>query len=136
MKRWFYGAISIVCMFLFAYLVIIPNLPGNASSIPGQSGNGAMPEEDLWEQSITGYIVDKENERILVLEGIEKEELEGFDPKNIHEYPSSGAYWFKVDSVDTYKIGQKVEVWPKGAIAESYPAQGTAGKINILEEAD
>ncbi|MCF6410213.1 YobA family protein [Pseudalkalibacillus salsuginis] len=82
MKRWLYGAVLIVCMFLFANFVIIPNLPGNAN----------MPEEDIWEQSITGYIVDKEDERILVLEGIEKEQLKGFEPKKIDDYPVGGAY--------------------------------------------
>ncbi len=124
MKRWLYGAVLIVCMFLFANFVIIPNLPGNAN----------MPEEDIWEQAITGYIVDKEDERILVLEGIEKEQLKGFDPKKSDDYPVGGAYWFHVDSSQSYKVGQKVAVWPKGAIAESYPAQGEAGRINIIED--
>ncbi|WP_407681721.1 DUF3221 domain-containing protein [Pseudalkalibacillus salsuginis] len=42
--------------------------------------------------------------------------------------------WFHVESPQSYKVGQKVEVWPKGAIAESYPAQGEAGRINIIED--
>ncbi|MFE5320695.1 DUF3221 domain-containing protein [Paenibacillus sp. NPDC056579] len=33
-----------------------------------------------------------------------------------------------------YKVGQKVRYWVDGGIAESFPAQASAKKIEIIED--
>ncbi|EEG76318.1 DUF3221 domain-containing protein [Dethiobacter alkaliphilus] len=94
------------------------------------------------EPYISGIIHTKEENRILVVEGIESEDLEQ------EQWLEEGyeAIWLTVKT-DTAVIapegkaahgaalqkGQNVQAWVVGLILDSYPAQSTAGLIIIRE---
>ncbi|WP_312811248.1 DUF3221 domain-containing protein [Sedimentibacter sp.] len=87
------------------------------------------------------YEVDAESQRILVVSDIENVDI------SYEEWFEAGKYaaFFKVTKDTTInddgtvtdfsslKKGQKVEVWHTGVLAESYPMQGEAVYINIIE---
>ncbi|WP_258000419.1 YobA family protein [Bacillus sp. Marseille-P3661] len=77
------------------------------------------------EPGMEGYIVNKENGRILVVESVPK------------DFSSSGglpefynAIYFS-DAPNNVNVGDKVQVW-FDAVAESYPGQSRVEKIEIL----
>lgn len=87
------------------------------------------------------YEIEDESQRILVVKDIENVNIpydEWFEAGNY-------AAFFKVDKDTTIidnenvvdfsslKKGQKVELWHTGILAESYPMQGQAVYINIIE---
>ncbi|MCF6138709.1 YobA family protein [Pseudalkalibacillus berkeleyi] len=122
MRGWYYKA----------WLLLIILLAGCGGQTNEHISNDM--DDEIWEQSISGYIADQEASRILVLGKITKEQLTELSVRELLESARPDAFWFTVSDVQKYKIGQKVQVWPKGSIAESYPAQGTAGKIEVIEE--
>ncbi|WP_349408591.1 YobA family protein [Pseudalkalibacillus sp. SCS-8] len=128
MKKWFFGS-------LFMMMLLLAACGGKGDTVSTQVGEDSTDNE-IWEQSITGYVADKDETRILLLGKITKEQLNTMSVNELLETARPEAYWFKVDNIDQYEIGQKLEVWPTGAIAESYPAQGMAGKIEVLDDAE
>ncbi|WLD92940.1 YobA family protein [Alkalihalobacillus sp. AL-G] len=126
MKKWFYWSI------ILAFILIMPGC-GGSDTLPLVRND--VSGDNLSEQSIKGYISAINAPQILVLEDITKEQLEDFDPNDLSTY-HGGAFWIKVKTPDSFKIGQKVEVWTVGPILESYPAQAEAGKVEILEDVD
>ncbi len=128
MKSWYIGAIFL----LFIFLVGCGSQMNDASS--GSDTGSTSNEEELWDQSITGYIADKDESRILLIGKITKQQLEQMSIQELLETASPEAYWLKVDDLEPFEIGQKLEVWPIGGMMESYPAQGEAGKVIIIEE--
>ena len=75
---------------------------------------------------IEGYVMRKEEGRILV---ISSEPQDFSSTGGLKEFYN--AIW--VSSAPAHvKIGQKVQVWIDGGIAESYPAQGKAGKVLVV----
>lgn len=87
------------------------------------------------------YKIENESQRILVVKDIESVNIpydEWFEAGNY-------AAFFKVDKDTTIikdentldfsalEIGQKVELWHTGILAESYPMQGQAVYINIID---
>ncbi|MBA9084163.1 hypothetical protein FHR92_000617 [Fontibacillus solani] len=85
---------------------------------------------------IEGYVIQKDEGKILLFEGITKnqlkESLESDDPLEL-SYP---AYSIRV-GYSTYQeieIGQKVVVEIKGGIDDAYPAQANAKNVRIIFE--
>lgn len=90
---------------------------------------------------ITGLIYSVDGNTILVVDGIEDVNIP-FDEWFDHGYR---AVWFtamgdtviEIDgeevSFDALAKGQKVQVWAEGGLRESYPEQGTAKKILVIE---
>lgn len=90
---------------------------------------------------VIGLIYKIENERILVVSDIESVDI------TYDEWFEAGKYaaFFSIDKDTTIiknekvvdfsslEKGQKVEVWHTGILAESYPMQGKAVYINILD---
>ena len=88
---------------------------------------------------ITGLIVAIEDSRILVVAGLDEVTT------NFEDWEGNRAIYFTVTdktvirtgggkgSFADLSVGQKVEAWAEGAIAESYPEQAAAKKIVILE---
>jgi hypothetical protein len=91
---------------------------------------------------MTGLIFDIDGGRILVVAGIEDANISydtWFEAGN-------RAAWFAVTgdtvikrggktvSADQLEKGMKVQVWAVGPMAESYPEQGEAKKIVIVEQ--
>ncbi|MFC7060930.1 DUF3221 domain-containing protein [Halobacillus seohaensis] len=85
----------------------------------GSEDAGTHPEEESEEMnSFSGYVMDQHENRILVVNTIENE---GGSP-----------IW--VSGVDQGMwIGKKVEVRIAGQVAESYPMQGEAKDVQVVE---
>lgn len=87
------------------------------------------------------YEIDTESQRILVVSDIESVDI------TYDEWFEAGKYaaFFRVTEDTTItdngtemdftslKVGQKVELWHAGILAESYPMQGEAVYINIID---
>lgn len=100
---------------------------------PNEKVNSAL--EQLFEEeksknvtqniSMTGYVVKREEDRILVISS----EKQNFSATGgIAEYYE--AIWFS-DAPQGVKVGEKVEVWYEYVLT-SYPGQSTAEKITII----
>ncbi len=97
--------------------------------------------ETLKDHYITGVIYEIKENRILVVEGVTDEGYGG-DIGNI----IGNAGWFTIKeetqitenrknlTVNDLNTGYKVDVTVTGPVMESYPVQGTASKIEILEK--
>ena len=97
-----------------------------------------LPEEISY---ITGNVYDLNDNRLLVAEG-----FEGDYDGDIDNFIGN-AGWFTINeetkiidleenqlNFNQINIGNLVEVWVSGPIMESYPVQGTASKIVVIEE--
>ncbi len=109
-------------------------------TVVGCTSSDKLPDRD---PDVIGliYEVDKEGQRILVVSDIENVDI------TYDEWFKAGKYaaFFKIDKdttiIDDDKVmdfsslkkGQKVELWHTGILAESYPMQGQAAYINIIE---
>jgi len=104
------------------------------------AGCSSSTEENAVKLIDQGYIVDidKSGQRLLVTE-----KLDG------NEGQHGNAAWLTVDedtsisdpdenkiTFDDLRTGWMVEVWNKGAVAESYPVQAQATKINVKTNGD
>ncbi|WP_181350305.1 YobA family protein [Thalassobacillus sp. CUG 92003] len=72
---------------------------------------------------ITGYIMDKKNNEILV---VATESEDTGETKEFYD-----AVWAR-DAPGDVKIGEQVDVWYDGPIAESYPGQTSAGRVDVI----
>lgn len=81
-----------------------------------------------------GYILEVEENRILVAENITSEEYEVIKDKSISDLNGEGiSLIYLSNEVSSLKEGNKVEVWIDGGIDESYPAQAEAEKIEVKD---
>jgi uncharacterized protein YcfL len=82
-----------------------------------------------------GYVLEVEENRILVAEKITEEEYESIKDKSISEIDEDriSLIYFSYDDKEKINVGDKVEVWFDGNMATSYPAQAGATKIEIIE---
>ncbi len=100
--------------------------------------NGIAPTE---EPHIVGEIVAVSDNRVLIAEEIKKEEYTG-EPDDL----IGNVIWFSVDndteligidgetiSFEQLIVGLRVKAWASGKILLSYPAQGEARKILLIE---
>ncbi len=98
--------------------------------------NTSEVEEPLSEDYyISGEIYSILENRVLVAEDGSGKDLEGDaiwvtveDETDILDYEENSVQF------EDLRTGMKVEVWTEGVVLESYPAQGTARKIVVLEE--
>ncbi len=86
-------------------------------------GCGAnTPDPYGGEPSLAGYVMDARDDRILVVEAIPE------------DFPGEGgvnaAYVSDVPS--SIEVGQRVLIWFDGPVAESYPLQGKAGRVEVV----
>lgn len=84
--------------------------------------------------NVIGIVVDKDTEgKILVINGISQSELDD----NLKEIINSGkykeAYWIEYTGTKQVEIGDQVKVWFSADIADSYPAETSSGKIEIIQ---
>lgn len=77
------------------------------------------------EPGMTGYVVGKENGRILVV----SEKSEDFSATGgLSEFYS--AIWFS-EAPDEVQVGDKVAIW-HGAVAESFPGQSKVERLTVI----
>lgn len=95
---------------------------------PGQSPSEKWPEEE-------GYIVEIGEHSVLIVEHVDpidfgkpwNELMEG-------EVNPGNAIWLKTEKAAEFEVGQKVRYSVDGPVMESYPMQGTAKEIIVLNE--
>lgn len=80
----------------------------------------------------TIHTVDTDNQRILVISQLHKEDLNEDYKKLIASGEYSQAIWVSKVAPSKYKQGDDIEVFYEG-IDDSFPAQVTAKKINRLK---
>lgn len=79
--------------------------------------------------------VDKSNYRILVASALTDEEVLNHTVEELLELDQqrgASAVWY-TGSVSKFEVGDRVQIWIRGSIAESYPAQAEAKKIEKFE---
>ena len=85
-----------------------------------------------------GYIMEVEENRILVAENITSEEYEAIKDKSSSDWEDLdeegiSLVFFSYDDVSDLQVGNKVEILYNGNMATSYPGQAGAIKIEIKE---
>ncbi|TLS52213.1 DUF3221 domain-containing protein [Paenibacillus antri] len=88
------------------------------------------------ESDFTGYVldVDQERNRLLVVSGISKEEILEIQTVDFAVLDRlEEAYWVSGKNPGNIKKGDYIEVWFRGDIATSFPAQAEAKRIVTLE---
>ncbi|WP_181186083.1 DUF3221 domain-containing protein [Alkalicoccus urumqiensis] len=88
---------------------------------------GCSSEGEAGPPSHTGYVTEIDGDRMLVVE----EEPEDYsDTGGLETFYD--AIWFE-GTPEELLPGDFVHVWAEGAIAESYPGQGTAERASIIQ---
>ncbi|WP_313347118.1 DUF3221 domain-containing protein [Sedimentibacter sp.] len=120
------------CLILLSFIMIF-TMAGCTSA------SNKLPDRDPDAIGLI-YEIDAESQRILVVSDIENVDI------TYDEWFEAGKYavFFKVteDTIindngtvsdfSSLKEGQKVEIWHTGVLAESYPMQGEAVYVNIV----
>lgn len=84
---------------------------------------------------IDGYIIEAEENEILVVSNITREQAETITRESIFQMEGINAIVFDLSNTSVgYEKGQRVQVWAKGGIRESFPSQAEAETIKIIEE--
>ncbi|GBG10437.1 hypothetical protein PAT3040_05170 [Paenibacillus agaridevorans] len=79
-----------------------------------------------------GYIFEvSEDGRVLVLDDIDNIQI-GKRWVDISSNYSGDAIWLKT-TTSKYKVGQRVRYWVDGGVDQSFPAQASAKKIEIID---
>ncbi|TXC92709.1 DUF3221 domain-containing protein [Metabacillus litoralis] len=79
------------------------------------------------EPGITGYVMDKEGQKILVVSTEAKDYSENGGIEEFYD-----AVWVNKSPNDV-KVGEKVKIWFDGGVEESYPGQTTVGKLEVMQ---
>lgn len=89
--------------------------------------------EVIAERPEEGFIFEIKESQVLILDNVKAED---FDKSwnDIFERYEGNAIWLQTEEALSFQIGQKVQYWIDGGIAKSYPAQGTAHKIEVIAE--
>ncbi len=150
MKRFFaiqtvHGTLATMAVILCLMLIVAACQPSSnsaGSNDAGNSNNEANLDDEsrhaeVWTEK--GYLVAKEDNRwlITVYEAGAGEELHkqaGWFTVNEHTaVTSEQGQAIEAESVE---VGSRVKLWTAGAIAESYPVQGTAAEVMTLGTSD
>lgn len=76
---------------------------------------------------ITGYVMDKYDDAILVINTEAKDFSQTGGVEEFYE-----AVWVS-NITESVNLGDQVEVWFEGGVAESYPDQAEMGQLNVIE---
>lgn len=101
-------------------MIIIIGLTGCASN------NESSPAAE-------GYIFQMSGDRVLILEHVTEGDL-GKTWNEIFENYQGRAIWLQTSDVTELAVGQKVRYWVDGPVAESFPEQGTAERIEVIQD--
>ncbi|MGO4887630.1 YobA family protein [Anaerobacillus sp. MEB173] len=109
---------------IYSFLLIL--IMGISLLACNSAGDNQLDDELQGSPHLVGFITNKDDHRILV---VSSEAQDFSSTGGVSEFYD--AAWVSNVTEDV-EIGMEVEVWFDGAVAESYPAQGSAKKINIL----
>ena len=93
---------------------------------------GCAGKEEVSKPDGEGYIFELNDKRVLILDRL-REEDSGKSWNDIFQTYQGTAIWLKTDA-SGLKAGQKVRYWIDGPVAESFPSQGSAKKIESINE--
>jgi len=101
--------------------------------ITGCVENRTTPKED--DLKIEGYILEVDEGRILLAEGMTSEQYETLKDTTFQELDNQSISLFYLSFEDTSRLrkGDKVDVWIDGGIDLSDPAQAGAKKIEVTK---
>ena len=110
---------------IFTLLVVL------CIALVGCSEIGKTTEEVKTE----GYILEVGGSGILVAEDMTSEEYKAIKDTAVSDLYEKGLslIYFSNDDTSNLRVGNKVEIWFDGTVAESYPAQARATKIVLKE---
>lgn len=108
---------------ILAAFVLLLAACGERTGTPKASGQPSDHSEFVY----AGFIVGMEGNRILVTGSVEKDFSANGGASHYYE-----ATWFS-NAGSGLEVGQRVRVWPEGGIAESYPGQGKASRVEVVE---
>jgi hypothetical protein len=80
-----------------------------------------------------GVIFQIDGDRVLVLDNVKTEDL-GKTWNEIFENYQGRAIWLQTSKASKLQIGRKVRYSIDGAVAESFPEQGAAKRIEVIED--
>lgn len=114
MKTW----VLLILLLLLLFGCAPANQAGSEGTMDGEDSiSDALPPE------MTGYVMDQEKDRILVV-----------SPTN--DSNSGGRAMWVSGVPNELWLGKQVEIWTEGPIQESYPEQAKLKKISVLEMSD
>lgn len=105
------------------------NDAGNDSQQPENSHKQKREQiAENWEYH--GYIIDEKENQILLVSGVTEADISTMTVEQLLTKASPNAIWLHIGDISkTFSVGDKVYAWTTGMIDESYPAFGTATKI-------
>lgn len=113
------------------------NQPNGGGVSDGNSANDTLPQEEQPVQAFSGgYIVETGEDSLLITEWTEGSEnpfVEALTLRVTEEAELSDASGNAM-AFEDFQVGDFVEAWTIGPVAESYPGQATAAKIVLLNE--
>lgn len=115
---------------LMAVMLFIVVLGCACSAGGEQKGRGLNTDSESWDYG-TGYVLEKDGSRLLIV----SEPFEaGASADDVLANGGMKAIWLAVkdDQFDSAQVGDHVKITIVGAVAESYPEQGT-GRIESVK---
>ncbi|MEK8197788.1 DUF3221 domain-containing protein [Lysinibacillus sp. FSL M8-0134] len=82
---------------------------------------------------IEGIIIDKTEKSITVVWNVAEKDL-ALSKREILELAMPNAFIVFYSDTSDFTIGDRVAIWTTGTYLESYPAQGTATTIQLIEK--
>ncbi len=80
-----------------------------------------------------GTVFEIEGDRVLILDSLKEEDI-GKSWNELFENYQGSAIWLKTSDVSSLSAGDKVRYWVDGPVAESFPMQGSAKKIEVISQ--
>ncbi|RWZ58762.1 DUF3221 domain-containing protein [Halobacillus fulvus] len=108
-----------VGLMFISFLLLLSACGSAEPSLSGEADSETQRSPD-----ITGYVMDQQDDQILVV-----------TPKDPASSGTMRAVWVS-DAADDLWIGKQVEVWLDGPVQESFPEQGKAEQVAVLEMSD
>ncbi|WP_198008191.1 DUF3221 domain-containing protein [Bacillus sp. SG-1] len=91
-----------------------------------------MTDEESGQLSVEGIIGGINGEQLLIVQGLNSEEVRNLSEREILANSTSATYFTLLDSEEKLAVGYKVKVWYEN-LDTSNPARGTATKISVID---
>ncbi|MGF2617432.1 DUF3221 domain-containing protein [Rossellomorea vietnamensis] len=103
----------LVCFAVFMLFIL--------AACSNENGN-----KDVGEPGITGYVMDKTGQKILVVSAKAKDYSGNGGVKEYYD-----AVWAS-EAPNDVKVGEQVKIWFDGGMDTSYPGQAAVGKLEVM----
>lgn len=129
---------KLIVTFLLVSLILSGCSLNEGSNSEGSTGStneeATNPTNDT---TITGYIIEKEKERLLIVEGLDESEF-NITQQTVDEIlkiADPNAIWISIGDIkdNDFNVGEQVKVTVDGGVNTSFPAQASAKKIELVK---